>query len=135
MPMDWVNGTGDLGIVKNNKLRVVLLKGPKYGEQRYFTWKQNSHLMDSVEEYARQWAKLEDVEAETLSEWLKAKMSLVNRCILILCKNMSNRYKSMTYLVSLPNYVTSRRNLLPFQLTKRRTILYLSVRHTIFTAW
>ena len=96
IPMNWVKGTGDLGIVKNNKPREVLLKCPKYEEQRYFTWKQNSQLiMDSVEEYARQWAKLEDVEAETLSEWLKAIMSLVNRCILILCKNMSNRYKSV----------------------------------------
>ena len=41
----------DLGIVKNNKLREVLFKGPNV-----FIWKQNSQLvMDSVEDYARQW--------------------------------------------------------------------------------
>ena len=35
--------------------------------------------MDSVEEYARRWAKKEDEEVDTLSEWVKSVMSLVNR--------------------------------------------------------
>ena len=96
--------TGDLGIVKNNKPREVLLKDPKYWEPRSFTWKQNSQLiMDSVEEYTRQWAKREEVEAETLSEWVKAIMSLVNRRISILiCKTMSNRCKSVFDISEVP---------------------------------
>ena len=52
----------------------------KYREPRSFTWKQNSKLiLDSVEEYAQRWAKKEDVEVDTLSEWVKSVMSLVNR--------------------------------------------------------
>ena len=55
-------------------------EGPKYREPRSFTWKQNSTLiLDSVEEYARRWAKKEDMEVDTLSEWVKSVMSLVNR--------------------------------------------------------
>ena len=33
--------------------------------------------MDSVEDYARQWAKREKVDANTLSEWIKAVRSLI----------------------------------------------------------
>ena len=40
---------------------------------RTFTGKQESKLIfDSVEESARRWAKQMDVEADTLSEWVKA---------------------------------------------------------------
>ena len=71
--------TGDLNIVRISKPRDILSKGPKYRESRSFTWKHNSNLiLDSVEEYARRWAKKEDVEVDTLSEWVKSVMSLVN---------------------------------------------------------
>ena len=72
--------TGDLNIVRISKLRDILSKSPEYREPRSFTWKQNSKLiLDSVEEYARRWAKKEDVEVDILSEWVKSVMSLVNR--------------------------------------------------------
>ena len=59
-----------------SKCRDILSKGPKYREPRSFTWKQNSKLiLNSVEEYARCWAKKEDVEVDTLSEWVKSVMS------------------------------------------------------------
>ena len=74
------NITGDFNIVRSSKLRDTLSKGPKYREPRSFTWKQNSKLiLDSVEEYSRRWVKKEDVEVDTLSEWVKSIMSLVNR--------------------------------------------------------
>ena len=59
-------------------------------------WKQNSKLIfDSVEEYARRWAKKEDVEVDTLSEWVKLVLSLVNRCFSVLSRTMSRRYESV----------------------------------------
>ena len=51
--------------------------------------------LDSFEEYARRWAKKEDVDVDTLSEWVQSIMSLVsqysvepclagmNRCLMI----------------------------------------------------
>ena len=67
-----------------------------YREPRSFTWKQNSKLiLDSVEEYARRWAKKEDVEVDTLSEWVKSVMSLVNRRVSVLSRTMSRRHESV----------------------------------------
>ena len=54
--------------------------------------------MDSVEEYARRWAKKEDVGVDTLSEWVKSVMSLVNRrvsVLSVLSRTMSRRYESV----------------------------------------
>ena len=51
--------------------------------------------MDSVEEYARRWTKKEDVEVDTLSEWVKSVMSLVNRCVSVLSRTMSRRHESV----------------------------------------
>ena len=65
-------------------------------EPRSFTWKQNSKLIwDSVEEYARRWAKKEDVAVDTLSEWVKSVMSLVNRRVPVLSRTMSRRHESV----------------------------------------
>ena len=85
--------TGDLNIIRISKFRDILSKGPK---PRSFTWKQNSKLiLDSVEEYARRWAKKEDVEVDTLSEWVKSVMSLVNRRVSVLSRTMSRRHESV----------------------------------------
>ena len=86
--------TGDLNIVRISKLKDILSKGPKYREPRSFTWKQNSKLiLDSVEEYARRCAKKEDVEVDTLSEWIKSVMSLVNRRVSVLSRTRSCRHE------------------------------------------
>ena len=80
----------------NYKLRDILSKGPKYREPRTFTWKQNFKLiLDSVEEYARRWAKKEDVEVDTLFECVKSVMSLVNRRVSVLSRTMSRRHESV----------------------------------------
>ena len=88
--------TGHLNIVRISKLRDILSKGPKYREPRSFTWKQNSKLiLNSVGEYARRWAKKEDVEFDTLSKWVKSVMSLVNRRVSVLSTTMSRRHESV----------------------------------------
>ena len=52
--------------------------------------------MDSVEDYARQWAKREKEDLDTLSEWVKSVRSLIQ---IIVKKNlsgsMSTRSKSI----------------------------------------
>ena len=57
---------GDLKIINNTSLRDVFAKGPKYREQNF------KILMDSVVDYARQWAKREKEDLYTLSEWVKS---------------------------------------------------------------
>ena len=51
--------------------------------------------MDSVYDYARRWAKEEEVEVDTLSELVKLILSSVNKRISILCATMSTRCKSV----------------------------------------
>ena len=64
--------TGDLSIVQNEKLRDLLRKGPKFTEPVLISWYQNFYIiMDACEAYARQWAKKEDVDPDTLFEWIK----------------------------------------------------------------
>ena len=64
--------TGDLDIIWNVELKAALSKGPKYREPKTFTWRKNFKIiMDSVEDHARRWAKLEEADETTLSEWIK----------------------------------------------------------------
>jgi len=61
--------TGDLKIINNTSLRDVFDKGSKYREPKSINWKHNFKiLMDSVEDYARQWTKREKRDLDTLSE-------------------------------------------------------------------
>jgi len=57
---------------------LVFAKVPKYREPKSINWKHNFKiLMDSVEEYARQWEKREKEDLDTLSEWVKSVRSLI----------------------------------------------------------
>ena len=70
--------TGDLKIINNTSLQDVFTKGPIYREPQSINWKHNFRmLMDSVEDYARQWAKREKEDLDTLSEWVKSVRSLI----------------------------------------------------------
>ena len=74
--------TGDLNIVRNDKLRDLLRKGPKYREPVSFSWHQNFDIiMDACEAYAKRLAKKEDVELDTLSEWIKSIGNVLKRRI------------------------------------------------------
>jgi hypothetical protein len=69
----------------------VFAKGPKS-----INWKHNSKiLMDSVEDYARQWAKREKEDLDTLSEWVKSVRSLIQIRIKTLSGSMSIRSTSI----------------------------------------
>ena len=88
--------TGDLSIVQNDKLRDLLRKGPKFREPVSFSWHQNFDIiMDACEAYARQWAKKEDVELDTLSEWIKSIGEVVKRRIRRLKHSVNTRSESI----------------------------------------
>ena len=88
--------TGDLSIVQNDKLRDLLRKGPKFREPVSFSWHQNFDIiMDACETYARQWAKKEDVELDTLSEWIKSIGEVVKRRIRRLKHSVNTRSESI----------------------------------------
>ena len=68
---------------KHVLLHLNIDKGPKYREPKSINWKHNFKiLMDSVEDYARQWAKREKEDLDTLSEWVKNVRSLIQIIIL-----------------------------------------------------
>ena len=88
--------TGDVNIVQNEDLRSLILKGPKFREPRSFKWRQNFvSIMDSVEEYARRWAKSEGEELDTLSEWIKNIRKLLKSRIHHLSGKMRTIYPSV----------------------------------------
>ena len=88
--------TGDLKIVRNIKLRDLLSKGPKYREPVSYLWHQNFDIiMDACEEYATRWAKKEDVEVDTLSEWIKSIADVLKRRIRRLKHSVNTRHKSI----------------------------------------
>ena len=88
--------TGDLNIVRNVKLRDLLSKGPKYREPVSYSWHQNlSIIMDACEEYARRWAKKEDVEVDTLSDWIKSIADVLKRRIRRLKHSVNTRHESI----------------------------------------
>ena len=51
--------------------------------------------MDACEEYARRWAKKEDVEVDTLSEWVKSIADILKRRIRRLKRSVDTRHESI----------------------------------------
>ena len=50
--------------------------------------------MDSVEEYARKWTKQEEVELDTLSEWVKSVKHHLKRSIYMVSRSVNTKPKS-----------------------------------------
>ena len=93
----------DINIVRNEKLRDLLRKGPKYREIVSFSWPQNFDIiMDAREAYARRWAKKEDVELNTLSDRIESIDDVLKRRIRRLKYSVSTRHESllMTLMLS-----------------------------------
>ena len=62
--------TGDLMVIENVKLRELVAKGPKYRELNKINWQSTETVVsDSIDLYAEQWSKREQVELKYLSEW------------------------------------------------------------------
>ena len=61
--------TGDLRVMENAKLRELVAKGPKYREPNRVNWKATETMfLESIDLYAKNWSKREQVELKYLSE-------------------------------------------------------------------
>ena len=56
--------------IENAKLRELVAKGPKYREPNRVNWKaMETMFLESIDLYAKNWSKREQVELKYLSEW------------------------------------------------------------------
>ena len=83
--------TGDLRVIENAKLRELVAKGPKYREPNRVNWKATeTMLLESIDLYAKDWSKREQVELKYLSEWKDQLKELVADRI----SNLKGHFKS-----------------------------------------
>ncbi len=70
--------TGDLNIIREAKLRSLIMKGPSYREQNGIDWRVNMEICrEAVASYKREWSRKERVDLRVLNEWEHK----VNECI------------------------------------------------------
>ena len=83
--------TGDLRVIENAKLRELVAKAPKYREPNRVNWKATETMfLESIDLYAKNWSKREQVELKYLSEWKDQLKELVADRI----SNLKRHFKS-----------------------------------------
>ena len=61
--------TGDLRVIENARLRELVAEGPKYREPNRVNWKaRETMFLESIDLYAKNWSKREQVDLKYLSE-------------------------------------------------------------------
>ena len=91
-PMEYTLRNSNEIICKHRKLPLQVPGKVYWGIRTICTWHQNFDIiMDACETYARQWAKKEDVELDTLSEWIKSIDDVVKRRIRRLKHSVNKR--------------------------------------------
>ena len=77
--------TGNLNVVANRKLRVLLSKGPSYREANNIDWdKVYICIKNGVSDYVKTWSNKESVDVRVLSEWKQRLLLEVRSRIAIL---------------------------------------------------
>ena len=57
-------------VIENVRLRELVAKGPKYREPNKINWQSTETMVsNSIDPYAEQWSKREQVDFKYLSEW------------------------------------------------------------------
>ena len=82
--------TGHLRVIEKAKLRELLTKGPKYREPNRVNWKATMCL-ESIDLFAKNWSKKEQVDLKYVSEWKDHLKELVTDHIL----NLKGHFKSL----------------------------------------
>ena len=83
--------TGDVRVIENAKLRELVAKGSKYREPNRVNWKATETMfLESIDLYAKNWSKREQVELKYLSEWKEQLKELVADRI----SNLKGHFKS-----------------------------------------
>lgn len=71
--------TGDLRIVKNNKLRKLIIKGPKYRENKGISWnKTKSSIKNSINDYIKAWCDKNGCNEQLFHQWKHKVLELVD---------------------------------------------------------
>ena len=83
--------TGDLRVIGNAKLRELVAKGPKYRKPSRVNWKAAETIfLESIDLYAKNWSKREQVELKYVSVWKDQLKELVADHI----SNLKGHFKS-----------------------------------------
>ena len=83
--------TRDRKVIENARLRELVAKGPKYREPNRVNWKATETMfLESIDLYARNWSKREQVDLKYLSEWKDHLKKLVTDRI----SNLKGHFKS-----------------------------------------
>ena len=62
--------TGDLRVIENARPRELVAKGPKYRESNRVNWKATETMfLESIDLYAKNWSKRDQVDLKYLSKW------------------------------------------------------------------
>ena len=84
--------TGDLRIVKNNKLRKILSKGPKFRQTQGLDFiKARQHILKGISECINNWCSKHKINENLLQEWKIRTMELVDKRIQHLNKDNNDR--------------------------------------------
>ena len=74
--------TGNLDIVKNQQLRKLLIRGPKFREQNHINWKLNRKIIyDALNTFIVRWCKQENADIICLKDYQSEIMNLVDKRI------------------------------------------------------
>ena len=87
--------TGDLQVVTDAKLRLLVARGPSYREQNPIHWQVNEEICrQAMSAYKRKWSNREGVDLHVLNEWEhKVKECILRRIQLLRNKHINRRKK------------------------------------------
>jgi len=131
--------TGNLGIIKNSKLRSLLSKGPKYREKERLNWNKVQSCIDSgIDQCTVSWARSENVDVKLLSEWKVNLNDLVKKKIKKIIETKKLRgfgnqicLKTLNRQMSKVNYANCIEDLYLFRQTKHKIIFQSFVKNFI----
>ena len=85
--------TGNLSIVKNNALRKLLTKGPKYREPRNINFqKARDNIVSGLQDCIDKWCHKKGLPPHVLSDWRNTVLELVDKRILILKNTLKHQH-------------------------------------------
>ena len=86
--------TGNLNVIKDGKLRILIKKGPTYREQNNIDWEVNfKNCREAVSRYTKKWAKDANVDRRVLRDWKEMVVDSVQRRISYLRQRHINKRK------------------------------------------
>ena len=87
--------TGDLNIVKNEKLRKLLIKGPKFREAESICWdKVKNTIHTGITESISKWETLDGIPLDTFNEWKDNVLQKVENKINILKQRIKTHHRN-----------------------------------------